>query len=258
MSPESSSSIHSKDILAGLPLFQGVPASLLHEVTASARVVQYAKGTVILAQDQPVTRFFIILEGWCGASKGNLEGQESILQIFERGAFLPEFDMALNAESLNPLNLVALTPMRLLMLSPVSLRDVMEKSPTLAANMLAAAVERSRELRDHIEQLTLRTAEQRVGRFLLQMRSDNGARGTDIVLPFEKTHIASYLGIKPETLSRTLQFFKENGFVIERNHLVAPYRQALCDYCDQITMRSCRFVHSDECAHTTQGDAATL
>ena len=140
------------------------------------------------------------------------------------------------------LNLQALTPVKLLMLSPSIVSNALEHSQIFASNMLAAAMQRCQELRDHIEQLTLRSAEQRVGRFLLQMRFNTSEDGNDIILPFDKAMIAAYLDIKPETFSRILQFFKENGFLIERNHLVVPNRQALCDYCDQATMKSCRLL----------------
>ncbi|MDR3448928.1 MAG: Crp/Fnr family transcriptional regulator [Alphaproteobacteria bacterium] len=249
--------VSSIDALAALPLFQGVEPALLQGLLATARFVRHEKGAVFLAQDQPVTRFYVVVEGWCAAAKGNAEGQETILQIFRRGDFLPEPDRDAGDEP-SPLNLLALTPCVLLMLPPSIVRNALDRSPAFAANMLAAAVRRSQELRDHIEQLTLRNAEQRIGRFLLQVRFGADQEGKDIVLPFDKSHIASYLGIKPETLSRTLQFFKENGFVVERNHLIIPDRQALCDYCDSTTMKICRFAHGEDCVHSSHGDAATL
>ena len=251
MSP---TAIPSVDILATLPLFQGVELDLLQGLSASSRFVQHEKGDIFLAQGQPVTRFYAVLDGWCGASKGNVEGQEAILQIFHRGDFLPEPDKIATAET-STVNLQALTSVRLLMLTPNLVRNALERSQIFAANMLAASVRRCQELRDHIEQLTLHSAEQRVGRFLLQMRFNTSEEGRDIVLPFDKSLIAAYLGIKPETFSRTLQSFKENGFVVERNHLVVPDRQALCDYCDQSTMKSCRYAYSEDCVHSAHGEA---
>jgi len=246
----------SSDVFATLPLFEGVKPVVLRDLSNSARTVVVDKGATFLTQGHAINRFFVVLEGWCGASKGNAEGQEAILQIFRRGDFLPEPDR-LTATEPSRMNLVALTSARVLTLTPEGVRRAMDQSPVFAANLLSASVQRGQELRDHIEQLTLHSAEQRVGRFLLQMRFHNVATdGDDIVLPFDKALIAAYLGIKPETLSRTLQFFKESGFVIERNHLVVPDRQALCDYCDQATMRSCRFAHTDDCLNSAHSDLA--
>jgi CRP-like cAMP-binding protein len=241
-----------EDILS-LPLFQGVEADLVHGLAASARRAQHAKGTVFLAQGQPIARFYIVLEGWCGVSKCSPEGQDSILQVFRRGDFLPEPDHTGHVGK-SPVNLQALSAVWLLMVSPSAVRNALERSKSFMANMLAVSIRRSQELRDHVEQLTLYNAEERVGRFLLQMRLYTSLNGSDITLPFDKSFVAAYLGIKPETLSRTLQFFRERGFMIERNHFVLPDRQALCAYCNSFTSRSCRRAHAADCPNRAHNE----
>jgi CRP-like cAMP-binding protein len=233
---------------ASLPVFQGVEADVMRELMASAHTAQYQKGTIFLSQGAPVSRFYVILEGWCGASKGNAEGQEAILQIFRRGDFLLESILGIFAD-ISPINLQALTPVHLLTLAPAAVSLAAERSGILTANMLTASVRRCQELRNHIEQLTLHNAEQRVGRCLLQTRFNASPDGKDIVLPFDKSLIAAYLGIKPETLSRVFQTFRDRGFTVERSHLTVPFRQALCAYCDKITMQSCPFAHTRDCSN---------
>lgn len=240
---------------ASLPLFQGVEPEVLRELLASAHTVQHQKGTVFLAQSAPISRFYVVLEGWCGASKGNAEGQEAILQLFRRGDFLLEAAPTAMPET-SPVNLQALTPIQLLSLAPAALRTAMERSPVLTSSMLAVSSRRCEALRSHIEQLVLLNAENRVGRFLLQMRFSTSPEGTDIVLPFDKALIASYLGIKPETLSRAFQALRERGFVIERSHLSVPFRQALCQYCDLLTMQSCPFARERDCSQALKVEAA--
>ncbi len=222
---------------ASLQIFQDVAADSLRDLMSSAHTAQFQKSAVILAQGAPVSRTYIVLEGWCGASRGNVEGQESLLQLFRHGDVLDSGHEA--PSDISSVNLLALTPVRLLGLAPGVLRIAMERSHALTANLLRTAARASHELRDHIEQLTLHTAEQRVGRFLLQMLFQNGAEGKGLVLPFDKAHIAAYLNIKPETFSRELQRFRKRGFVIERNHITLPFREALCAYCDKVLMQAC-------------------
>jgi len=246
MSYASSFSVNLLKEVSSLSVFQGVEPDILREMMTSAHVAQYQKGAILLAQGADVSRCYMMLEGWCGASKGNAEGQEALLQIFRRGDFL--FELAPSMETdICPINLQALTPVHLLMLAPGTVRLAAEHSVAFMGNLLSASMRRCRDLRDHIEQLTLHNAEQRVGRFLLRLRFSENPEGKDIVLPIDKAHIAAYLGIKPETLSRVFQSFKEKGFTIDRSHLTLPSELALCGYCDKITMQSCPFVNTKDC-----------
>ena len=190
---------HYESILKALPIFQGMDNDLLHGLIASTRFVKHSKNEIFLEQGQPITRYYIVLDGWCGAIKNNAEGQESILQIFNRGDFLPEPTSVI---SRSPLSIQALTTTYLAMLSPTIIHNALEQSKNFAANMLVASIHRCDELRNHVEQLTLHNAEQRLGRFLLDMKLMSEEEQQDIVLPFDKSMIAGYLGIKPETLSR--------------------------------------------------------
>lgn len=223
---------------AALRIFQGIEPEILRELMGSAHTAQFQKGAVFLAQGEPVSRNYIVLEGWCGASRGNPDGQESLLQLFHHGDLL--LDPAPRGTSeICPFNLQALTPVRLLALAAGALRLAIERSHALAANLLTASLRAGQQMRDHIDQLTLHTAEQRVGRFLLQTLFGAGAESSDIVLPFDKALIAAYLNIKPETFSRMLQNFRKQGFVIERSHIKLPSRTALCAYCDKTLLRAC-------------------
>lgn len=231
---------------SSLPIFQGVEPNVLGELLSTAHELKYPKGAVILEQGAPIAHSYIVLEGWCGAGKGNEEGQEAILQIFRRGDFL--FDALAEIETdLSQINLQALTSVSLLVLSPQAIRSAGKRSITFMGNVLIASARRCRELREHIEHLTLYTAEQRMGRFLLQLRLNAISEGLDIVLPFDKSSIAAYLGIKPETLSRVLQTYRERGFKVERSHLTMPSQEALCGYCDKVTMRLCPFANTGLC-----------
>lgn len=241
--------------ITALPLFKGIEPELLRGLTNSARTTKQTKGDIFLHQNQPFTRFYIVLDGWCAISKGNQDGQESILQILSYGDFLPEPE--LSQKDLSPFNVQALTPVTLLMIPPTFLHNALQQSPTLMKNMLTAAAARMQDLRDHIEQLTLRSAEERVGRFLLQVRPQSPANGCEIELPFDKNFIASYLGIKPETLSRTLQLFKERGFEINRSHVTVPNFHSLCSFCDSTLANKCQHAHTDECPNPSYNEAHT-
>ena len=234
---------HPLDRVVGFPLFRGVESDVLAEMMAAARVSVHAKGEILIEQNQPLTRAYIVLDGWCGLSRGNREGQESLLNIVSRGDIVAD-----SVQDMATCNLQSLTPVELLSFPMAAMNHALEHSPVFAKNMLAETERRTQELLDRIEQLTLRSAEERLGRFLLQMRlHESQIDVREISLPFDKIFIASYLGIKPETLSRALHFFKERGFTVSNKTVTAPDPHALCAFCDVSLASHCDHAQADDC-----------
>jgi len=229
-----------------LSLFRDVEADSTDQLLATGREERRDKGSILLHASDSSLKYSIILDGWAGARKSNDEGQESILHIFGVGAFFPDFGTggrAMGAE------IAALTDLWLFTIPIAALQESAQRSPALAANMLAEMSRRSEELRDHVEQLTLHSALHRIGWFLLKLRVETRA-GLEITLPFEKSVIASYLGITPETLSRSLTHFREQGFTSARHAVSLPDDYALCDYCDARLAQDCPHAETPECAQS--------
>ncbi len=85
----------------------------------------------------------------------------------------------------------------------------------------------SREIvRDHGVMMLLGTmrAEERLAAFLLNLSQRFAARGysaTDFHMRMTRDEIGSYLGLKLETVSRTLSQFQEDGFItVQQKHIV--------------------------------------
>ena len=65
----------------------------------------------------------------------------------------------------------------------------------------------------HAKGLKLRNSRQRVAAYLIAYLRDHGP-GLSFTLPMEKRLIASYLGMTPENLSRTLKSLEPEGLVV--------------------------------------------
>jgi CRP/FNR family transcriptional regulator, dissimilatory nitrate respiration regulator len=80
----------------------------------------------------------------------------------------------------------------------------------LALKMLAALSRHLRCLVVQVEQLTIRSATERVAGFLLRLCPH--ANGSAVIdLPLDKVLIAGRLGMQPETLSRSLAKLRAHG-----------------------------------------------
>lgn len=243
-SPESTMSLEG-DIewqlasLSALPLFRGLPDKTLRALLRGARLIDVEKNQSFITQGEPLNRLYIIIDGWVKTLKASDEGEESILQIATKREAI--VDNGTLSSTIAAFSAKAVTSCRLLSIPLTNLRDQAMRQPELAQNLLAITTGRLQKLVAQYEQITLRSAADRVGWFLVNLYLETGLEGAPLALPFEKSLIAAYLNIKPETFSRALQDFRKKGFKIEKDRIVMPHPQALCSYCDpDMALRCCR------------------
>jgi len=231
--------------IQALPLFVGLAPDVLQEILKYARIVNHNKGAMIFLQGEQASRFYIILDGWVKLFKGNIDGQESILHVMTAGEALLETVIFNNSPF--PVTAQAVDHVRLLSIPATIVREKLQSNKELAINMLSTIAERSQALICQFEQLTLKTVTQRVGWFLLKLFLENNESAKNLKLPYDKSLIAGYLGMKPETFSRTLQSLKEQGIDIEKNHVGLPDIFALCNFCDMELAAKCSRSGTKEC-----------
>jgi len=233
------------DTIQALPLFAGLEPDILQDILRHSRIVSHNKGAMIFLQGEQASRFYIILDGWVKLFKGNIDGQESILQVMTVGETLLETVIFSNSPF--PVTAQAVDNVKLLSIPATIVREKLQNNKELAINMLSTVAGRSQTLISQFEQLTLKTVTQRVGWFLLKLFLENGERTKNLKLPYDKSLIAGYLGMKPETFSRTLQALKEQGIDIDKNNVSLPDVFALCDFCDMELAGKCSRAGTKEC-----------
>jgi len=225
--------------ISSLPLFRGLSESSLRTLLKNARLIEADKNEILVAQGEPVTRLFVVLDGWVKAVKMTTEGQEAVLQIAGKKEAL--LDISFSAPSISGQTLRTITPSRILSLSLPIVKDHLTRNRELILNLFGATTQRLQRLAGQFEQVTLKSATQRVGWFLVNLHLETGLEGTPLKLPFDKALIATYLNIKPETLSRAFKEFRSHGFVIDKDKVILPDPHALCSFCDpDLAVRCCR------------------
>lgn len=232
-------------MLSRLPLFRGLPEIALKNVLKGAKIVRLDKNQAFLMQDEVVTRFYVLIEGMAKSYKSTEDGSEAILQVLSKRDCLMDMGTSANIATLGAR---AIVPTQLLSLSLSVLREQMTRQASLTLNMLSLTSTRLQKCVAHFEQITLRDAAQRVGWFLVNLHLETGLEGAPLKLPFEKSLIAAYLNIKPETFSRVLKQFKKKGFIINKNEVILPNPQALCEFCGPEMATHCCRAEAVNCA----------
>lgn len=234
-----------RPFLKGLPVFSAMPDADFDELLGFAQIREYSKDKLLFLKDEPAARLYIVLNGWVKVYNGLESGEEAVLQMLGSGETLLESAVFLNVPT--PVSAQVVEQALLLSIPAPVIRQRIQSNPQLAVNMLNAVSIRSQRLVQQIELSRLKSAQERVGWFLLRLALNQKPADGIIFLPYEKSIIASYLDMRPETFSRTLQKFKKEGFDVSADQVKIPHRQSLCDFCDVELAGHCVVAKTPDC-----------
>ncbi|MDG1996991.1 MAG: nitrate- and nitrite sensing domain-containing protein [Emcibacteraceae bacterium] len=234
-----------KDFILTLPVFKGLSENTLDGLLRNATIKEYTKGNLLFLEGEQANRLYIIMQGWVKVCKGNSSGDETILQMLTCGDMVLESAVFLNAPY--PLNAQVTKKALVLSLPAPIIREQVKTNNKLALNVLNGMSLHSQILIQNIESVRLKSATERVGWFFLKLLLDQGRVPDMVELPYDKSLIASYLDMKPETFSRTLKKFKHKGFEIRKDAVILPSVNALCGFCDADTASACSRHGTPDC-----------
>jgi len=209
--------------ITDIPLFQGGSDLFLKALDTDSRVHSHEKGKVLFLHEDPAESFFIIRTGWIKLFRETLDGAQSIVdiltagQIFGETALFENDQYTYSAEVVEKAEVIHI-PMSIL-------KSEIESNNALALNMLSSMARYRKQQDQEIEHRTIQNAPQRIGCFLLRLANQDETGSFQISLPYDKTLVASRLGMQPETFSRALSKLKEKtgirvkGSVIEVDNL---------------------------------------
>lgn len=120
----------------------------------------------------------------------------------------------------------ALERSRILMLPTVDLRAAIRREPELSEAVMSELADGYRDMVRQSKNLKLRTARERLAAWLLD-QSRGREQVNSFVLPLEKRHLASYLGMTPESLSRALGNLKTKGIAMDGARMIITDRSRL-------------------------------
>lgn len=195
-------------VLAQVPLFSGLAVDGLRALLADAWVQPFARNTVLFLQEDPASRFYVILDGWVKLFRATEEGDESVIAVFGRGDSFAE--AAIFDAGVYPVGAAVVDDSRLLVVPAKQFVQQLTEHGDYVLPILAAMSRHLRRLVIQVEQLTLKSSTERVAGFLVKLCPENADAAT-VRLPLDKALIAGRLGMQPETLSRSLAKLRKFG-----------------------------------------------
>lgn len=184
------------------PLFKAVRDSQWPTWAKVARCVDHQKGHVILTQDDMADWFYIVQSGWVKLYRETIDGGEVILDLLNHGHVFGETSYFLDKKY--PFSVETLTPCSIWILPQSLLTNEIQNNPSFAIDLMTHMAKTQTRRDKDLEHHTAQNAAQRLGCFIMRLCGDSVAGAVTITLPLDKHVIANYLGMKPETFSRTL------------------------------------------------------
>lgn len=215
-------------------IFDGCTGSFFEALENGATVQKHDKGKLLVLHEDQAERFFILRSGWIKLFRETLDGTQSIVDVLTAGHMFGE--TAIFQDDLYPYSAEAVEPVEIISLPLSILKSEIETNNKLALSMLSAMARYRRQQDREIEHRTIQNAPQRIGCFLLRLANQDESGAVTIHLPYDKTLVASRLGMQPETFSRALVKLKEKtgirikGATIEMDSLaqLTTYSCAAC------------------------------
>lgn len=198
-------------------LLRNLPENLARGLIESAVVKEYSRGEAIFLQGDSADFIGVVLDGWVKLFRVKPNGAEAVIGVFTRGNSFGEAPAVMEAAF--PVSATAVTDCRLLQVRAAPLIELMTRNGAVTRAILAATLAHLHGLVHQIEQLKAQSGAQRLAEFLVSLTPVQSGPCT-MTLPYDKSLVAAKLGMKPESLSRSLARLRALGVKVPQNRVV--------------------------------------
>ena len=181
---------------AGLPV-QGKGQALGSSIELMGATMPYARNAEIFGENEPAEYLYRVITGAVRTYKVLNDGRRQI-----GGFYLPGDVFGLEVGDEHTFSAEAITESKILVIKRSSAIALAARDSGVARELWTMTANELQRAQDHI-MLLIKTAQERVAGFLLEMASRNPA-SSEVELPMSRQDIADYLGLTIETVSRTL------------------------------------------------------
>jgi CRP/FNR family transcriptional regulator len=187
-------------IIADCSLFHGISPGHRRRLVEMARKLTLSAGTLVFRQDDPCPGIYCVGSGAVRIYRLGAAGKEHTLHLAGPGQTFAE--VAVIGEFACPAYAEVTQAAQCALLPAASILGMLREEHAFCLELLVGMSHWVRRLTGMLEDITLRDADGRVARHLLQAKVDS--RGT-VGLAGLKKHVASQLNLTSETFSRVLR-----------------------------------------------------
>lgn len=195
-----------------LPLLRALSEAKRTNLLRNALVHSVPAGTILFEQGEVPNFQLIALSGSAQLFGRSTEGREVLIEAVRPPDAIIPAAVVTGAPYLMQARVPE--PSRFLLIHAATFREAVETDPLLAHAVIGSLAQQFRRMVRQIKNLKLRSSTQRVGCYILALAQRQGTPN-QAVLPYEKSLIASELGITRESFSRALSSLQRSCIKVE-------------------------------------------
>lgn len=227
------------------PLFTSLTENSIQSLLSNSFMQNFVSGQQIVLQGDTPAYLYYIIEGSIKTVRYGTGGEESTIRMVKPGETFMDAVIFMGGKS--PINAVTMEDSRLMLIPAETVRRHALYDAQFACNLLRIVTKHYKNAVQQIDSVVSKNPVERLGYYFLKQHLEQGSESMDIALPFQKSTIANYLGMTPETFSRALSRIKKMGIDVDQEKLTMRDAYVLCHFCDPDTAHSCPKFQTDDC-----------
>ncbi len=221
--------------LSSHSLFKGIDTDTLQTMFAKAFIKECNAGEYLTRQGEECDHIYFVKKGALRGFIGEENGDEAIVNLFKKGDICGEESIFTTSIASFPYNLVTLKKTVLIGIHKYELTKYIAENSTFANNLLYFIGYKNIKMQKHMEAILSKTPLERIGSYILENTKEN-----TIDFQFNKSIIANYLGMSPETFSRNFSKLKDVfSITVENNRVKIQDPDAMCTFCNLDFVHKC-------------------
>jgi CRP-like cAMP-binding protein len=193
-------------------LFSQLDDEQLSRVESMGQEIELQDNEALFEVGDEARRFFLVREGQVKLSRLSMNGNEKVIEVVTAGYTFAEALMFSDRPAY-PVRATSIGRTRLLAIDSKGFLDLLRESVDTCFRVMGDMSMRLRKMIKEIDDLTLQSATGRVAGYLCGMHVYKGQARVAFDLATPKGVLASRLSVKPETFSRILHNFTDQGLV---------------------------------------------
>jgi CRP/FNR family transcriptional activator FtrB len=216
--------LHQSDVdrVRSIRLFRRMSNAHFNKLLKSASLRDVAARTILFREGERPTALYTLIKGSAELFSEHHDRRSTIAIVRSMTPCL----LTSIVDERYPMSAQALEPSRLLVVPAALIHELIDTDVGFASAATCELAGNCRELVENLKSHRMRTAIERLAGWMLCMDKSAGATGS-FAIPYRKRTLASFLGMTPENLSRSLAMLAPAGLVVRGRRVTINNRRAL-------------------------------